>query len=166
MFPWHLEFILLRSRTINVFTHQRNTNIHVLCKLHRGFTAVKSWCVRWNVKINEGKIHTIYLFRKFGVPKNVLQLNGRDIPFVSNVTFLGVTCCRRMTWRYHIWRTAVKALCMYIQTYFIFESMSLNTNIKITLYKALIRSYLRLPPPPGGMWWRLTSWNFSACRTE
>jgi hypothetical protein len=28
----------------------------VLCKLQRGLTAVKSWCERWNLKINEGKL--------------------------------------------------------------------------------------------------------------
>jgi hypothetical protein len=27
----------------------------ILCKLQRGLTAVKSWCERWNIGINEGK---------------------------------------------------------------------------------------------------------------
>jgi hypothetical protein len=32
--------------------HERN----VVCKLQRGLTAVISWCERWNIKINEGKL--------------------------------------------------------------------------------------------------------------
>jgi hypothetical protein len=50
----------------------------------------------------------IYFSRSLGVPDEVLQLKGRDIPFVNNVTYLGVTL-DRMTWRHHIERTAAKA---------------------------------------------------------
>jgi hypothetical protein len=33
----------------------------VFCKLQRGLTAVKSWCERCNININEGKPQAIYL---------------------------------------------------------------------------------------------------------
>jgi hypothetical protein len=33
---------------------------------------------------------------------DVLQLNRRDIPFVNNVMYLGVTFNRKLTWRLHI----------------------------------------------------------------
>jgi hypothetical protein len=80
----------------------------VLCKLQRGLTAVNSWCERWNIKISEGKTRVIYFSRR--IPDSVLQLNGRDIPFVHNVTHLGVIFNRRMTSRHHGERTADKAL--------------------------------------------------------
>jgi hypothetical protein len=70
----------------------------------------------------------------------VLQLNRRDIPFINNVTYLGVTFNRRMTWRHHIERTVAKAFCRYVRSYFLFKSGCLSTNIKLMLYKALIRS--------------------------
>jgi hypothetical protein len=53
---------------------------------------------------------------------------------------LGVIFDRRLTLRLHIERTVAKALCTYLRTYFLFKSTRLSTNIKFTLYRALIRS--------------------------
>jgi hypothetical protein len=115
----------------------------VLCKLQRGLTAANSWCERWNVKINEGKTEAIYFSRRLRVPEDMLQLNGWDIiPFVNNVTYLGITFDRRMTWRLHIERTLTKALRTYLRTYSLFKSERLSTNIKLKLYKAPIRSVM------------------------
>jgi hypothetical protein len=71
---------------------------HVLCRLQHGFTAMKSWCEQWNIKINKEKTQVIYFSRRLRVPEDMLQLNGRDIPFVNNLTYLGVTFSRMMTW--------------------------------------------------------------------
>jgi hypothetical protein len=76
------------------------------------------------------------------VPDDVLQLNGRHIPFVNNVTYLCVTFDRRMAWRHRIERTAAKALRTYISIYFLLRRGCLSTSIKLTLYKALIRSVM------------------------
>jgi hypothetical protein len=81
----------------------------------------------------------IYFSRRLRVHENVLQLDGWDIPFVNNVMYTGVTFSRRMTWRLHIERTVAKALHTYLRTYSLFKSERLSTNIKLTLYKALIR---------------------------
>jgi hypothetical protein len=69
----------------------------VFCKLQRGLTAVNSWCERWNIKINDGETQAIYFYRTVGVSDGVLQLNGRDIPSVKNITYLGVILDRKMT---------------------------------------------------------------------
>jgi hypothetical protein len=37
-----------------------------------------------------------------------------EVPFINNVKYLGVIFDRKMTWRLHIERTAVKALAAYI----------------------------------------------------
>jgi hypothetical protein len=58
---------------------------------------------------------------------------------VNNVTYLGPAFDRRMVWRFHIERTVTKALPTYIRTYSLFKYERLSTNIKFTLYKALIR---------------------------
>jgi hypothetical protein len=76
------------------------------------------------------------------IPEDMIQLNVQDIPFVNNVTYLGVTFDRMTTWRLHIERTVTKALHMYMRTYFLFKSERLNTNIRLTLYKVLIRSVM------------------------
>jgi hypothetical protein len=45
----------------------------------------------------------------------------------------------RKTWRHNIERTVAKALRTYVRTYSLFRREHLSTNIKLTLYKALIR---------------------------
>jgi hypothetical protein len=110
---------------------------------------VNSWCERWKRKINEGKTQAVCFSRIVRVPFDVLLLNGRDIPFVNNVTYLDVTFDRKMIWRDNIERAVAKALGMYIRTYSLLRSGRLSTNIKLTLHKALTRSVM--PVPPGSM---------------
>jgi hypothetical protein len=69
------------------------------------------------------------------------------IPFVNNITYLGVTCDRKMTWRHHIERTVAKVLPTYLKTYSLFKSGRLSTNIKLILYKTLIRSVMTYACP-------------------
>jgi hypothetical protein len=78
-------------------------------------TAVKSWCERWNIKINEGKSQAIFFSRRITVPDDELQLNEGDVRFVNNLTYLGVTFDKR-TWGHHIERTIAKALSTYLRT--------------------------------------------------
>jgi hypothetical protein len=125
----------------------------VLNKLQRGLTAVRSWCQRWNKKINEGKTQAIYFSKRRRVPGDDLQLNGRNIPFVNTVKYLGVIFNRRMTWRPHIEKIAAKILGTYFRIYSIFKSKHLNANIKLILYRALIRSIMTHACP---------TWEFAA----
>jgi hypothetical protein len=71
---------------------------------------VGSWCQHWNIKNNEGKTQAIFFSRRRRMPEDALQLNGRNVPFVNRIKYLGVTFDRKMTWRLHIEKTAAKAL--------------------------------------------------------
>jgi hypothetical protein len=102
----------------------------VVSKLHHGHTAVKSWCDHWNMKINEGKTQAIYIYRRFRVPEDELQLNGQNISFVKNVKYLVAIFNRRMF------------LDMYIRTYSLLKSEHLSANVKHTPYRVLIRSVM------------------------
>jgi hypothetical protein len=119
----------------------------VLNKLQRSLIAVGSWCQRWNIKINKGKTRAIYFSKRRRMPGDDLQLNGRNILFVNSVKYLGVIFDRRMTWRPHIKKIAAKALGTYIRTYSIFKSKHLNANIKLIMYRALIRSIMTYSCP-------------------
>jgi hypothetical protein len=106
------------------------------------------------MKINEGKTESIYFSRKL---KDALQLNGRTIHFVNSVKYFGVNT--RMTWRLHIDRSVAKAMRTYrsLRKCSLIKSERLSTNIKFTLYKALIRSIMTyMPVPPGSNWRTLT----------
>jgi hypothetical protein len=69
-------------------------------------------------------------------------LNGRDIPFVKSVKYLGVIFDKRTTWKLHIETTEAKAFITFIGVYSIFKSGRLSPNIKLTLHKAVIRSVM------------------------
>jgi hypothetical protein len=111
----------------------------VLCKLQRALTAVISWWEHWNIKIIEEKFRAICFSRRLRVPDGLLHLYGPDIPFVNNVTYFGITFDKRMAWKHHIERTAAKALRTYVKTYSLIRCGCLSTNIKLTIYRALIR---------------------------
>jgi hypothetical protein len=53
----------------------------------------------------------------------------------------------RMTWRHHVERTVAKTLRTYVRTYSLFKSELLSTNIKLALYKSLIRSVITYACP-------------------
>jgi hypothetical protein len=122
-----IHFALFADDTC-VYATEKHERL-VLNKLQRGLIAVGSWCQRWNLKINEGKTQAIYITRRRRMPGDDLQRNGRNIPFVNSVKYLGVIFDRRMTWRLHIEKIAAKALGTYIRTYSIFKSKHLSAKI-------------------------------------
>jgi hypothetical protein len=72
----------------------------------------------------------------------LLKLNGRNIPFVNSVKYLGVFFNKRMTWRLHIETIEANAFRIFNRLYSLFKSERLSVNIKLILHKALIRSVM------------------------
>jgi hypothetical protein len=115
-------------------------------------TATRPHCsefVVWALKHKDQwrKIQAFYFSRRLRVLEEVLQPNGRDISFVNNVTYLGASFDRRMTWKHHIERTVAKALTTYVRTYSLFKSWRLRANLVLTLYKAPLRSVVTYASP-------------------
>jgi hypothetical protein len=82
-----------------------------------------------------------------------LTLNGRIIPFVNDIKYLGVIFDKKITWRLHIQMIEAKAFRTFITVYSLFKSERLSANIKLTLHKALIRSVMTYASP---------AWEFAA----
>jgi hypothetical protein len=61
---------------------------YVLRKFQRGLNSMAAWSECWNIQINEDK--------------TILTMNGRNIPFVNIVKYLGVILDKETTWRPHI----------------------------------------------------------------
>jgi hypothetical protein len=78
---------------------------YVLRKLQRGINSMAEWSKHWIIKINEDKKQAIYFSHRIIPPKYLLTLNGRKIPFVNNVKYLGVIFYMKITWRLHIKRS-------------------------------------------------------------
>jgi hypothetical protein len=98
-------------------------------------------------KMNEGKTQAIYFPRRRRMHKDDLQLNGRNIPFVNSAEYLGIIFDRRLTLRLHIENTSAKALGTYIRTYSVFKSNHLSANIKLIVYRALLKSIMTYACP-------------------
>jgi hypothetical protein len=130
---------------------KRETNVrkegYVLRKIQRGLNSMAAWCKRWNIKINEDKIRAIYFTHRKRPPDYLLKLNGRHIPFVNSVKYLGVFFDKRMALRLHLQTIAAKAFRTFIRLYSLFKSERWSANIKLTLHKALSRSVITYACP-------------------
>jgi hypothetical protein len=60
---------------------------------------METWCERWNIKINEDTTQGIYFSRTPQPPVSHLTLNGRNIPVVNSVKYLGVILDKKVTWK-------------------------------------------------------------------
>jgi hypothetical protein len=78
----------------------------------------------------KGKLRSFISPEDLRVPDDLLRL-GRNIPFVINVKYLGVTF--KMIWSHHIERNVFKALRTYVRTCSLFKSGRLSANINLTL---------------------------------
>jgi hypothetical protein len=156
-----LRWKLYYSRGVNLALFADDTCLYatdrkegyVLRKIQRGLNCMAAWCLHWKIKINEEKTREIYFTHRNRPPISPLTLNGRNIPFVNSVKYLGVIFDMRMTWRLHIDMMEAKAFSTFIRPYSPFKSEWLNAYIKLTLHKALIRSVMTYACP---------AWEFAA----
>jgi hypothetical protein len=61
--------------------------------------------------------------------------------------YSAVTLDRRLSWTHHIERTVAKVLRTYVSICSLFKNKRLNTNIKLTPYKALMKSVMTYACP-------------------
>jgi hypothetical protein len=148
-----VHIALVSSDTCLYATERKES--YALRKLQHGLNSMAEWSKRWNIKINEDKIQVIYFSLRIRPPESFLTLNGQNMPFVNNVKYLCVVFNRKITWRLHIKTIETKAFRAFIRTYSLFKREHLSANIKLTLYKALIRSIMTYVSP---------AWEFVANR--
>jgi hypothetical protein len=56
----------------------------------------------WIIKLNEGNTQGIYFSRSRRPHESHLTQNGRNIPFVNSVKYLGLIFSKKVTWGLHI----------------------------------------------------------------
>jgi hypothetical protein len=75
---------------------------YVLKKAQCGLNSMAACCERWEFEINEDNAQAIYFSHRNRPPYSLLTLNGRNIPFVNSVKYLGVIFDKKITWKLHI----------------------------------------------------------------
>jgi hypothetical protein len=135
--------LFVGATCIHVYASDRK-ECYIPTTFQRGLSAIETWCKRWNIKVNEDTTQAIYFCRRIRRPEAHRTLNGRNIPFVNQVKYLGVIFDKSITWRLHIPVKMIeaKAFRTFIRIYFLFRSERLSAKIKLTLHKALIRSVM------------------------
>jgi hypothetical protein len=103
------------------YLYLRDRETRLSCSLQ---TATRPHCSEFAVwklehKDQWRKGQEIYFSRRLGVPDDVL--NGEHIPFVNNVTYLGVTFDRRMTWRQSFRKDYNQGLARVYKDVFLFQ---------------------------------------------
>jgi hypothetical protein len=111
-------------------------------KFHRGLSLMETWCKRWNIEIIVDNTRGIYFSCSCLPAESHLTLNGRNIPFVNSLKYLGVFFDKIFTWGLHIVIIEDKAFRTFIRIYSLFKSERLSTNFKLTLHRALIRNIM------------------------
>jgi hypothetical protein len=112
--PGHLVFVKIFLLMTLYATDSKEC--YVLRKLLRGLSFIVMWCDRWNININKDKTRATNFSHRLWPPETHLTLNGRNIPFVSHIKYLGIIFDKRITWRLHIEMTESKDFRTFIRT--------------------------------------------------
>jgi hypothetical protein len=94
---------------------------HVFRKLQRGLNSSEKWYERWTIKINEVKNRAVYFSHRLIPPEVHLTLNGRNIPFVKLVKYLGVISDKKILWRLHTEKIEGQVFRTFIRVYSLFK---------------------------------------------
>jgi hypothetical protein len=84
----------------------------------------------------------MYFSDRTRTPDILLRLSGLNIPFANSLKYLGVIFDKGTTWKLHKEIIEAKVFGKFIKLYSLFKSEKLNTNFKLTLPEALIRSVM------------------------
>jgi hypothetical protein len=71
--------------------------------------------------MNENKTNGIYFSRSRRPPGPHLAANGRNIPFLDSVKYLGIIVDKKVTWRLHVEMMEAKASRTFIRIYSLFK---------------------------------------------
>jgi hypothetical protein len=72
--------------------------------------------------MNGDKTRAIYFVHRNRLPDYLITFNGRNIPFVNSVKYLGIIFDKRMAWRLLIETNEAKAFRTFIRIYSLFKT--------------------------------------------
>jgi hypothetical protein len=101
---------------------------------------------QWKIKVNASKTQAIYFTRCWSprrLPSTRIVLNGQEVPWSSEVKYLGLTLDKRLTFASHTTKSIEKAERAFRILYsFLNRKSKLCLYNKLLLYKSCIRPIL------------------------
>lgn len=115
---------------------------HVVKKLQNGLNAFVEYLTTWKICVNAAKTQTIVFPHRNSQrlePTTLIQLNGVDIPWSSEVSYLGLTYDRKLLYRSHVDRTVSKSTIILKKLYPLINRRSkLSVVNKLAVYKQVV----------------------------
>ena len=121
------------------------TNIEqIIFHLQHDLDLIDTWCAKWGFIINTKKtVGVLFTQKHISNDSITLKIQGTKINFQNSCKILGVFFDRRMTWLPHIEHISAKCTkSLNILRCVSGSNWGANKHILLTLYKALILSYL------------------------
>jgi hypothetical protein len=117
-------------------------------RLSHAMDRISRYCKRWRLKLNTEKTTaTIFTKRRPSYPDSI-QVEGIEIPWTRTVKYLGLHLTSTLNFNLHTKNLAQKALGTLITIFPLLGRKSiLEMDIKIQLYKAIIRSTMSYAAP-------------------
>jgi hypothetical protein len=101
---------------------------------------------KWKIKVNETKTEAILLTKLRDIPRD-FKIRGTQVEFKQCVKYLGVHIDSRLTWATHIKTINQTAKHRLGRFYRLLRSPQLSDNLKLLLFKAIIRPCLTYACP-------------------
>lgn len=101
---------------------------------------------KWKIKVNTSKTEAILFTQKQSTPKHI-KIRSETIPFSHSVKYLGLHLDKRLTFSEHVTQTNTKALRKLGRYYALFKSRTLRQDVKLLIYKAIIRPTMTYASP-------------------
>lgn len=139
--PTQSEFIQYADDITQIITYEGKSKEYMKRKTERAIAEINDYEYKWKIKTNQNKFKILHISKKKPLP---ITINGQNIPYSGQETILGLKISTNGITS-HIKNKKQKATAALQK---IKRFGSLNTNIKLHLYKALVLPHLEYPPIP------------------
>lgn len=132
-----------------LFTSSRLCNT-IEKRLQLASKTVYNYYAKWKIKINNDKTSLTYITKRKTkqIPSDNLVINNADIPWSSELKYLGLTLDKQLTLKPHILTTITKTNAIIRLLYpFINRNSLLENRMKVHLYRTYLRPVLTYAAP-------------------
>lgn len=104
---------------------------------------LEDWCSKWLIKVNPEKSSAILISRRRVNPSGHVQMFGEDIPWDSQVKYLGVVLDKRLTFDQHLAHAIQKGKMVLSRLSPLLSRRSkMSIPNKLTIFKSIVRPTL------------------------
>jgi hypothetical protein len=116
-------------------------------RLQQQLNSFDSWTTKWRTKINPSKCEAITFPHNNRANPDPVSIGDHQLPWKTEVKYLGVTIDRRLSFGKHIAQKVVLGRVLLGKLYPILKSRAFNVKVKKLVFAMVIRAYLLYAAP-------------------